>query len=124
MTPAISKAAAIRKPRAPGRIMSSRLTDAVCNYLNYAGHWVYRSNNMGRQLPNGRWINPKGVRGIPDISGTAKNGRSLYVEIKIGRDKLTPDQQRFQDEVRKRGGYCLEVRSVDEIVAWQSTVNG
>jgi hypothetical protein len=119
---ALTKTAAIRKPRAPGRIASSRLTDAVCNYLNYAGHFVYRSNNMGRQLPNGRWINPKGKRGIPDISGCAKNGKALYVEIKIGRDKLTPEQQMFQNEVRRRGGYCLEIRSVDEIINWHDGI--
>ena len=106
------------KPRAIGRVMSGRLTDSVLTYLNRLGHFTYRRNNMGRQLPNGRWINPKGIRGVPDICGVAKDGKALFCEVKFGKDKMSIYQIDFRQRVETRGGYFIEAHSIDDVINW------
>jgi hypothetical protein len=110
----------LKKPRSIGRVMSSRLTEACLLYLNRLGHFAYRSNNMGRQLPTGRWINPKGIRGVADITGVAKDGKALYCEVKFGKDRMSPFQTDFRQRVETRGGYFIEARSVDDVMEWHN----
>ena len=110
------------KPRSTGRVMSGRLTEGVLKYLNMLGHFAYRSQNMGRQLPNGRWINPRGIRGVPDITGIAKDGKALFCEVKFGKDKMSIYQTDFRQRVETRGGYFIEAHSIDDVMEWHNRI--
>lgn len=51
-----------------------------------------------------------GLKGVSDILGILPGGRLLAVECKIGKNKLTPEQEWFLAEVNRLGGVGLEVR--------------
>ena len=53
--------------------------------------------------------------GWPDISGTLPGGRSLYVEAKVGRDKLRPEQVRMLMKLHCAGALVIVARSVDDV---------
>ena len=42
--------------------------------------------------------------------------RFVALEIKVGRDKLSPLQKAFLDQVKEAGGIAYEIRSVEEAV--------
>ena len=106
--------------RTAAKALTSARTTAIINCLRAFGHFAHRQNNHGWQNGKGQWINPHGVRGVPDITGCASNGRYLGVEVKTGNDKLSPFQEAYKAEVEKRGGYYLVAGTVDEIVDWQN----
>ena len=60
--------------------------------------------------------------GEPDVTTTIKDretgiGRTVYFEVKIGRDKLSDEQLIFHERARKAGCLVFTVRTVDEFIA-------
>lgn len=55
-----------------------------------------------------------GKKGRLDIAATIK-GRSVWIDAKIGRDKLKLDQQKFADAVVRAGGLAFPAWSVDDV---------
>jgi hypothetical protein len=91
------------------------LTSYICNFLTWKGHRATRINVSGRLVdgvekqPSGakvgvkKWIPSSTKKGTADISATI-NGRSVMIEIKVGRDKPRPDQLAEQIRERNAGG--------------------
>ncbi len=58
-------------------------------------------------------------KGTADISATIKVrgvGRSCKFEVKIGKDRMSPAQEAYRDEVESAGGIYRIVRSFDEFI--------
>lgn len=56
-----------------------------------------------------------GERGVCDLFAL-KNGRLLAIEIKVGRDSVRPQQQRFLDNIAAHGGVPCVARSLDDVI--------
>lgn len=101
------------------------LTQAICKYLEWCGHRATRINVQGRlvdkQVPaaGGGTITVKGWqtsstrRGTADISATIF-GRSVMLEIKIGKDKPSEYQLAEQQRERSAGGIYEFIKTMDE----------
>ena len=46
-----------------------------------------------------------------------KTGRFWGIEIKVGKDRQSFEQQCFETDVKKRGGVYLIVKSLDDLIA-------
>ena len=113
------------EPKMPVVTKANGLTTFICNYLNWLGHRATRINVSGRLVdgvqkqPSGvtlttkKWIPSTTRRGTADISATIK-GRSVMIEIKIGRDKPSEFQLAEQMKERKAGGVYEFCSSIDE----------
>lgn len=55
-----------------------------------------------------------GKKGRLDIAATIK-GRSVWIDAKIGKDRLKPDQQKFAQAVQNAGGLAFPAYSVDDV---------
>lgn len=55
-----------------------------------------------------------GKKGRLDIAATIK-GRSVWIDAKIGKDRLKPDQVKFADAVINAGGLAFPAWSVDDV---------
>ena len=100
------------EPKMPIVTKANGLTTFICNYLNWLGHRATRINVSGRKVGD-KWIRSSTRRGSADISATIK-GKSVMIEIKIGRDKPSPEQLAEQIKERKAGGIYEFCSSVDE----------
>jgi len=81
------------------------LCKAITDYLWYQGGWCFKA------------LGGLGVRkGLPDIHGCIK-GRAVYVEVKTGTGKLSPEQLRERARIEQAGGIYIEARSVDDVEA-------
>jgi hypothetical protein len=67
---------------------------------------------MGRQI-NGKFIPSATRKGTADISATIK-GRSVMIEIKVGKDKPRPEQLAEQQRERQAGGIYEFVHTPEE----------
>lgn len=65
-----------------------------------------------RKIGSGKYIPSSMQRGSADLSATIA-GRSIKVEIKIGKDRQSEHQKQYQHEVERAGGQYWLVRSFE-----------
>jgi len=89
-------------PVYPQVAKSNGLTQFIVKFLTWSGHRATRVNVSGRMV-KGKYIPSSTRKGSSDISATVR-GKSVMIEIKVGKDKPRPDQLREQELERKAGG--------------------
>lgn len=91
----------------------------ILQYLAYRGIFAIRLNNtpifdvkrgIFRRMPK---YTP---RGVPDIFGILEpNGRTLLIEVKTDKGRLSPSQKDFLDEAKKCGALAFVARSIEDV---------
>lgn len=77
-----------------GEIRESAITE-----LTWRGHTVWINNNLA--VRKRKFI---GRLGVSDVIGITKDGRWVACEIKTLNDRLSDDQIKFLNDVKKAGG--------------------
>jgi hypothetical protein len=97
---------------------SNGLTQAIIKYLTLKGHFATRTTSAGRYLvTEKKWIPSTTKKGYPDITAIV-NGKSIHVEVKVGKDKMSPDQIKVKGEIEKSGGLYFIAKDLDSFVKW------
>jgi ribosomal 50S subunit-recycling heat shock protein len=109
----------LRPSKAIKTTTANGLTRAIVDFLNLSGHFATRINNTGTWVKekahvNGGHYRPSTqVKGIADINATI-NGRTVAIEVKIGRDRQSDAQKAFQDRIERSGGTYWIVKDFDQ----------
>lgn len=114
-TPNVVKDGFYTTPPTPVVTKANGLTQFICNFINWSGYRATRINTMGRMV-GGRWIHSTTRKGTADISATVK-GKSLQIEIKVGRDRPRPEQLAEQAKERAAGGIYEFVSTPEQFFA-------
>jgi hypothetical protein len=109
------------------------LTKCVKDFLNLLGHQAERISSMGRMIDKtqvvtdciGRrktigsmqYIKGTSTNGTADISATIK-GRSVKIEVKIGKDKMSQAQYKYKDDILRAGGIYFVATDFDMFMDW------
>ena len=109
------------------------LTKCILDWLRFHGHQAERISNTGRVIDRRRklqdvvgitrlvgsleWVPGTGTKGTADVSATI-NGRSVKIEVKVGKDRQSPSQKRYQQKVEDAGGFYMIARRFDEFMEW------
>lgn len=112
---------------------ANSLTKCIVDFLNLKGYQAERINSTGRIKDNrktsidilGRertvgslnWIKGTSTNGTADISATIK-GRSVKIEVKIGNDRQSEAQRRYEAQIRKAGGLYFIAKNFTDFVSW------
>lgn len=89
--------------------VTGRLIDKRKQYTDVVGRT--------RVIGSTQWIRPSMQPGTADISATI-NGKSVKIEVKVGKDKQRPAQAEYQKQVETAGGIYLIISSFDEFYDW------
>ena len=116
---------------------ANNLTKCIINFLHLSGHQAERINSTGRYLDgskvvkdclgrqmrigSGKWIHGAGQKGTADISATIK-GLSVKIEVKM-KDKQSPDQKIYQEQVERAGGLYFVARDFTSFKQWFDELN-
>jgi len=109
------------------------LTKAIITFINLTGMQAERINNMGRMVDKTKivknvlghsqkigsieWQKGTGTKGTGDISATV-NGMSVKIEVKIGKDRQSDDQIKYQEKVTSAGGIYIIAKEFTPFVKW------
>lgn len=108
------------------------LTRCIIRYLQLKVWQSERVNTMGRpvdtrktfdvagcqrQVGTLRWGKSTSTPGSADISATIA-GRSVKIEVKIGRDRQSAEQRAYAEAVERAGGLYVVARTFEEFVGW------
>jgi hypothetical protein len=106
------------------------LTKACEQYLTAKGFFCWRGGCLSRPIGN-HWAKV-GTAGAPDLFAVKQIRTSLVfkytgndaanhvcllgIEIKVGRDVVSPAQKSFHEGFEKHGGRVIVVRDIDDLV--------
>ena len=102
------------------------LTRCICDFLNYSDHQAERINTMGvartKRATCGKivgvtWTKSTSTPGSADISATIY-GKSVKIEVKIGKDRMSEAQKRYQENIERAGGIYYVAKTFDNFVEW------
>jgi hypothetical protein len=94
------------------------LTTCIIQYLKIQGIFVSRLNNTGiYNQRTGKYRPGTNRKGLPDIMATY-NGKSLFIEIKHGIDKLSEHQEKVKAEQEQSGGIFYVARNFTDFKAF------
>ena len=105
---------------------TNALTQQAIRIFSLCGFECWRQNNSAVYDPTKKVFRANSsTPGISDIMGYHKQtGRILAVEIKTGRDKLSPFQERFLSGIEKAGGFAFVIKTVDDLTEILKAFNG
>ncbi len=63
----------------------------------------------------GKFVRSGSTKGLADINAVVK-GKSISIEVKIGKDKIRESQLKVKREIEAAGGVYLIVRSFDDFL--------
>jgi hypothetical protein len=108
------------------------LTRCIIDYIRLTGGQAERISNTGRAVGSDKktetqfgmltkksfkWIKGSGTKGTADISATIK-GRSVKIEVKIGKDKQSLHQLEYQEQIEKSGGIYFLAKDFMTFYCW------
>lgn len=96
------------------------LTRCVVDFIRYNGGQAERINTTGvPEQRGGRivWRKSNTTKGSADISATI-TGRSVKIEIKIGADRQSEAQRRYQAAIEQAGGLYFIAKDFNTFVEW------
>lgn len=108
----------IARKRTPTGPTANGLTKSVIDYLTHRHCKAWRNQSVGIYDPTTKRYrkNPNHLKGVPDVLAFTNKGRFIGVEIKVGRDKLSPEQCDFLNEVLCCGGIAIEARNIEQFI--------
>jgi hypothetical protein len=101
------------KPVMPKYKTANGLTTLICSYLKWVNGIGNRINVTGRQI-GGKWIKSATLVGTADISAILPNGKTIYLEVKVGNDRPRKEQLLMQERIRAIGGVYEFVKLPEE----------
>lgn len=109
------------------------LTRCIVDYIRLQGGQAERINTTGipqdtrqqvtdilgrtRTIGSVTWRTGGGTRGSADISATIQ-GRSVKIEVKIGKDRQSDAQRQYQAAIEAAGGLYYIAKNFTEFVNW------
>lgn len=113
------------------------LTKAIISWINLNGYQAERISTTGRWIDNskivtdvlgnrkkigsGKYIKGTGTNGSADISATIK-GKSIKIEVKIGKDRQSEAQIKYQQMIEKAGGIYFIAKNFDNFYDFYITL--
>ena len=109
---------------------ANSLTKCIVDFINLSGYQAERINTMGvyrepkkheqfngtfKTLVKGTYTPSTSTKGSADISSTI-HGRSVKIEVKYGKDRMSEAQQRYKEDIEKAGGVYFIARTFDEFL--------
>jgi hypothetical protein len=105
-------------PRTHRDDTANSLTSCIVTYITLSGGFASRVNNTGIYNQKLRkYIPGTSRKGLPDILATYKS-KSLFIEVKIGRDKMSEAQEKIRNEQEKSGGLYFLARNFTDFKFW------
>lgn len=99
---------------------ANQATRQILDYLNMSGFYAWRNNNNAVYDQKKQAFRSGSVeKGVADIMGYSKtDGRIIAIEVKVGKDKPSPEQRRFIDGIVKAGGFACFASTAGDVVEY------
>ena|SRR3990167_8451634 len=102
---------------------AAELTNQIIDFVYRKGGYSWRSSSVGIYDQQKRAYRTSAKKGVADVLAVFK-GRFIAIEVKIGKDRLSPEQEGFILSVNHAGGKAFVVHDFDEFLScWKGVDN-
>ena len=103
---------------------ATELTNRVIDYIYRQGGYAWRASSVGVFDTKQMRHRAAAKKGVADVLACHR-GRLVAVEIKIGKDRLSDEQEGFLKNIQATGGIALVAKDFDSFVSsWENEING
>jgi hypothetical protein len=90
---------------------ANALTKCIIAYIRTLGGFASRINTTGMYRADiKKFVRTTQRKGLADVRGLI-NGKSVDIEVKIGKDRMSPEQKQVKSEVEQAGGIYIIARN-------------
>ena len=101
---------------------SAELTNSIIDHVYRAGGYAWRASSVGVFDTKQMHFRAAAKKGVSDVLACFK-GRLVAVEVKIGTDKLSEEQQGFMRNIEHHGGVAIVATDIEQFKAeWAEKV--
>ena len=116
---------------------ANSLTKSIIRFIQLNGYQAERISTSGRWVDNskvvtdvlgnqkkigsGKYIKGSGTKGSADISATIK-GKSIKIEVKIGKDRQSESQIEYQKAIERAGGIYFIAKDFTSFYEFYTTL--
>ena len=102
---------------------SSTLTNKIIDFIYRQGGYVWRASSVGIYDKARGVYRTAPKKGVSDILACYR-GRLVAVEVKVGRDRLSPEQDGFLKNIRHAGGIAFVARDFESFTdQWKAQLS-
>lgn len=100
----------------------SKIMNIVSNCLRFKS--AIQKTDIKKALESSYRKNNQNKKGVSDVIGIHKvSGKFVAIEIKVGKDQLSPEQKYFLQTVEKNGGYSIVPKDLEDVFNWAKSIN-
>jgi Holliday junction resolvase len=96
---------------------ATELTNQIIDFIYRAGGYAWRSSSVGIYDQQKRAYRTAAKKGVSDILACFK-GQLIAIEIKIGADRLSLEQQGFLENISAAGGNYFIASDFSGFTEW------
>ena len=102
---------------------ANELTNKVIDYIYRQGGYAWRNSSMGVYDQRAGAYRTAAKKGVSDVLACFQ-GRLIAIEIKIGKDRLSPEQIGFTRNIIHAGGVAFIATSFEDfLVSWNKELS-
>jgi len=103
--------------------LATTLTNNVIDYIFRQGGYAWRASSVGVFDSKQQHFRAAAKKGVADVLA-CYHGHLVAVEIKIGKDHLSDEQQGFIENVKHYGGIAFVAKDLEDFIGqWQTLIN-
>ena len=92
---------------------ATELTNQIIDYIYQKGGYAWRASSVGIYDQQRGAYRTAAKKGVADVLACF-NGRLIAIEIKIGKDRLSPEQQGFIENIKNSLGRAFVVSDFEQ----------
>ena len=100
---------------------SNELTQQIIAFIYKSGGFAWRNNSVGIFDRSRGIYRTAPKKGVSDILACFK-GQLIAIEVKIGKDRLSPEQTGFLKSIQHAGGIAFVATSYENFLEKLSTI--
>lgn len=102
---------------------ANSLTLKVINHIYQEGGYAWRATSVGVFDTKQARFRASAKKGVADVLACFK-GHLIAVEIKIGKDRLSGEQEGFLKNIQHAGGIAIVAKNFDDFkISWHNEIN-
>jgi len=94
---------------------ATELTNQIIDHLYRAGGYAWRASSVGVFDSKRAMFRASAKKGVADILAVYK-GQLIAIEVKIGKDRLSDEQEGFLKNIENAGGRYIVARDFGQFV--------
>ena|SRR3990167_4304747 len=95
--------------------ITNELTNQIIDHIYRAGGYAWRSSSTGIYDTKRQFFRAASKKGVADILACWK-GRLVAIEVKTGKDRLSPEQTGFLFNINHAGGIGFVARDFNNFL--------